>query len=159
MPSVETDHIIFLLYIFGAGAASRLDGSAVLILTVVYLGFYFWLLSGGTTPGKMALGEQVVEKLNGGYPGFWRMVLREVIGKAVSGLFLGPGFAREGARAEPRNLSGHVREPGDPSPRCTARPRLVPGPVPTTPRSLTSRIRAAVGWTVSTGGGSRALPF
>jgi hypothetical protein len=31
-------------------------------------------------------GEKVVDKLSGGYPGFWRMLLREVIGKSVSEL-------------------------------------------------------------------------
>jgi hypothetical protein len=34
----------------------------------------------------------VVNKLNGQIPGFWRMVLREGIGKTVSGVFLGLGF-------------------------------------------------------------------
>ncbi len=84
--------LVFILYLFGAGAASGLGGGAVLIVTLAYIVFYFWLLSRGVTPGKMVLGEQVVEKLSGGYPGFWRMILREVIGKTVSGLFLGLGF-------------------------------------------------------------------
>ena len=119
--------LVFLLYIFGAGAASRLGESAVLIVTIAYLGFYFWLLSRGTTPGKMALGEQVVEKLNGGYPGFWRMVLREVIGKTVSGLFLGLGFFW--AIWDKDNQAWHdkiagtvvVRRPGDPTPVASYR--------------------------------------
>ena len=50
------------------------------------------LLSKGMTPGKWLLGEKVVEKLTGNFPGFWRMILRETIGKFVSGIFLGLGY-------------------------------------------------------------------
>lgn len=84
--------LLFLLYVLGAGPASRFGGGAVVIVTVAYIVFYFWLLGRGMTPGKMALGEQVVERRTGRYPGLWRMLLREVIGKAVSGLFFGLGF-------------------------------------------------------------------
>ncbi len=48
---------------------------------------FLWLLSKGMTPCKWLLGEQVVEKLTGKYPGFGRMLLRETIGKFVSGIF------------------------------------------------------------------------
>lgn len=38
------------------------------------------------------LGEQVVDRREGNFPGFWRMILRELIGKSVSSLFLGLGY-------------------------------------------------------------------
>lgn len=74
--------------VFGKGATS----GAIVIVTIAYGGFFLWLLSKGMTPGKWLLGEQVVEQRTGGYPGFWRMILREVIGKFVSGIFLGLGY-------------------------------------------------------------------
>ncbi len=78
------------------GAASALGGGAavstIIMVTIGYGIFFLWFLSKGMTPGKWILGEQVVEKLNGNYPGIWRMVLRETIGKFISGLFLGLGY-------------------------------------------------------------------
>lgn len=62
------------------------------VVTVVYGIFYFKMLAKGTTPGKWLLGEQVVNKEDGGFPGLGRMFLREVVGKAASGAFLGIGF-------------------------------------------------------------------
>lgn len=50
------------------------------------------MLSKGTTPGKWILGEQVVNKFNGGFPGLGKMFVREIIGKAASALFLDIGF-------------------------------------------------------------------
>ncbi len=44
------------------------------------------------TPGKLILGENVVDKLSGNYPGYWRMFLREVISKFVSVLAFGLGY-------------------------------------------------------------------
>jgi uncharacterized RDD family membrane protein YckC len=84
--------LVFLIYALGVGATSGLGDWAVLLVSLAFVVFYFWLLSKGTTPGKMLLRERVVEKLTGQHPGFWRMILRELIGKAVSGLFLGLGF-------------------------------------------------------------------
>ena len=78
------------------GAASTLGGGAavstIIMVTIGYGIFFLWFLGKGMTPGKWILGEQVVEKLSGKYPGFWRMVLRETIGKFVSGIFLGLGY-------------------------------------------------------------------
>lgn len=78
------------------GAVSELGGGAVVstivMVTIGYGVFFLWFLSKGMTPGKWILGEQVVEKLSGKYPGFGRMLLRETIGKFISGLFLGLGY-------------------------------------------------------------------
>ncbi|MEW5977848.1 MAG: RDD family protein [Acidobacteriota bacterium] len=78
----------------GAGAAfgESAGFAAITIVTIAYGIFYLWLLSRGVTPGKLLLGERVVEKLGGGNPGLGRMFLREVVGKFVSSLFLGLGF-------------------------------------------------------------------
>ena len=65
---------------------------AIIIVTIGYGVFFCWLLSKGMTLGKWLLREKVVEKLSGNYPGFWRMVLRETIGKGVSGMIFGIGF-------------------------------------------------------------------
>ncbi len=75
--------------VLGGGAASFI---AFIIVTFAYGGFFFWFLSKGMTLGKWILGEKVVEKLTGNHPGFWRMILREVIGKFVSGLCFGLGY-------------------------------------------------------------------
>ncbi len=65
---------------------------AVLVVTGVYGGYYLKMLSKGTTPGKWLLGMQVTNKEDGGFPGLGRMMLREIVGKFVSGLFLGVGY-------------------------------------------------------------------
>lgn len=89
-----------ILYLILAGILGGVAGAfgenatagAIVIVTIVYGVFFLWLLSKGMTPGKWLLGERVVEKLSGSYPGFWRMILREIIGKFVSGLVLGLGY-------------------------------------------------------------------
>lgn len=57
-----------------------------------YVVVLLWFLGKGLTPGKLLMNEQVVNHLNGQFPGFGRMLLREVIGKFVSGLFFGLGY-------------------------------------------------------------------
>lgn len=82
------------------GAESNLSSSgpggatlfSMLIVTIGYGIFYLNLLSQGTTPGKWLLGEKVVNKEDGGFPGLGRMLLREIVGKFVSGIFLGMGY-------------------------------------------------------------------
>jgi RDD family len=49
-------------------------------------------LSSGLTPGKALLSIRVVDKRTGAPAGFGRMFVREIIGKFVSGFFLGLGF-------------------------------------------------------------------
>ncbi len=50
------------------------------------------LFARGQTLGKYLLNERVVDKRSGGNPGFVRMLIRETLGKFVSGLFLSLGF-------------------------------------------------------------------
>lgn len=84
------------ILVFFGGITSSVGGDAtvgaIVLATIGYIVFSFWFLSRGMTPGKWLLGERVVEKLTGNYPGFWRMLLRETIGKFVSGIFLGLGY-------------------------------------------------------------------
>ncbi|MBI5184053.1 MAG: RDD family protein [Nitrospinae bacterium] len=92
--------LAMIIYLILAGILGGMAGAfgenariwAIVIVTIADGIFFLWLLSKGMTPGKWLLGEQVVEKLSGNYPGFWRMILREIIGKFVSGLFLGLGY-------------------------------------------------------------------
>jgi uncharacterized RDD family membrane protein YckC len=92
--SVVSIPIVFVI----GGAETSVNGSgaatviSLLVTAVAYFLFYFNLLSQGTTPGKWALGEKVVNKEDGGFPGLGRMLLREIVGKIVSGLFFGVGY-------------------------------------------------------------------
>lgn len=65
---------------------------AIVIVTIGYGIFYLKMLSQGATPGKWIMGEQVVNKADGGFPGLGRMFVREIVGKFVSGIFLGIGY-------------------------------------------------------------------
>jgi outer membrane protein assembly factor BamD (BamD/ComL family)/uncharacterized RDD family membrane protein YckC/heme exporter protein D len=88
--------LYFIIVGFLTGVVGAFGGSAIVLAivlaTIIYGGLYIQLLSKGMTPGKWLLGEKVVEKLSGNYPGFWRMILREIIGKFVSGLPLALGY-------------------------------------------------------------------
>jgi uncharacterized RDD family membrane protein YckC len=75
------------------GAVSSNAGWAVAFLFPLgYTVLYLVLLQHGRTPGKAVLGLQVVNQRTGDIPGFWRMVLREIIGRFLSGLFFGFGY-------------------------------------------------------------------
>jgi uncharacterized RDD family membrane protein YckC len=64
----------------------------VFLAFIGYVVVLFWFLGKGLTPGKFFVGEQVVNQLNGNFPGLGRMLLREVLGKFISGLFGGIGY-------------------------------------------------------------------
>lgn len=57
-----------------------------------YFLIFFRLLARGQTPGKWFLDIRAVEKRNGAEPGLGRMLLRETLGKWVSGCFFGLGW-------------------------------------------------------------------
>ncbi len=57
-----------------------------------YTVFALWFLAQGKTPGKWLVGIRVVNKMNANVPGLGRMLVREIIGKFVSGFFLGLGY-------------------------------------------------------------------
>jgi uncharacterized RDD family membrane protein YckC len=65
--------------------------SAIVQPLVVIL--YFVLFTGlrGQTPGKQLVGIRVVTR-GGKVPGLWRAVLREVIGKSISGIVILLGY-------------------------------------------------------------------
>jgi uncharacterized RDD family membrane protein YckC len=71
----------------GAGAIA-----AALMLPFAYLIWWLSLFRKGQTPGKKLLNVQVVHSQSGIIPGFGKMFVREVIGKLISGLFLGLGY-------------------------------------------------------------------
>jgi len=62
------------------------------VFPIVYLVWFMRLLRQGLTPGKKALGLQVVDHQTGRIPGFGKMFLREFVGRALSGLFAGLGY-------------------------------------------------------------------
>lgn len=80
------------MMILGLFSPTGSDGGGVVLLLIAYLilGLYFW--SQGTSPGKMTLGMYVHNKSTGERLGFWSMLLRETVGKWLSGLFLGLGY-------------------------------------------------------------------
>jgi len=80
------------------GAVAGEEGAAglgIMLMVLFPLGYFIWflmLLPQGLTPGKKLLGLQVVNHQTGAIPGFWRMVLREIVGRSLSGLFFGIGY-------------------------------------------------------------------
>ncbi len=81
------------------GAAAPQPGEAggsagAVISTFLFVGYVVWalmLFSRGTTPGKLVLGMRVVKEA-GQTAGFGTMLVREWIGKLISGLIFGLGF-------------------------------------------------------------------
>jgi uncharacterized RDD family membrane protein YckC len=75
-----------------AGATSMaqiVSGLIGLLIGIIYCGgMLSWL---GQTLGKMAVGIRVLGP-DGQNPGFWRAVLRETIGKFISGCVLALGY-------------------------------------------------------------------
>jgi uncharacterized RDD family membrane protein YckC len=67
------------------------DGMVASVLVIAYAIFALILFAKGTIPGKMMLGLHVAKE-NGERAGFFTMLIREVIGKTVSGLVFGLGF-------------------------------------------------------------------
>jgi len=71
-------------------------GTLMVIVSFLFPAVYFvWFLSllrQGLTPGKKLLGLQVVNHQTGEVPGFGKMFLREIVGRVISGLFLGLGY-------------------------------------------------------------------
>ena len=72
-------------------AAAGTPGLLVVVVPVAWLVFHLILWTRGLTPGRLILGDQVVDT-RGVRAGFWRMALRETIGKFISGIVFGLGF-------------------------------------------------------------------
>lgn len=63
-----------------------------IIVPVAYFIFYLIMLAKGTTPAKKMFGMSVSHTQSGQPAGFGRMLLREFIGKFVSGLVFSVGY-------------------------------------------------------------------
>ncbi len=64
----------------------------ILIAGLTYFLIFLWLLARGQTPGKWLMDIRAVDKRDGSQPGLGRMLLRETLGKLVSGFFLALGW-------------------------------------------------------------------
>ncbi len=90
--------VIFFVVLAMAAMVGGASGSEGLTFTsfmwggIAYVIFAFWFLAQGKTPGKWLAGITVVDKRQGSLPGLGRMLVRETIGKALSGFFLGLGY-------------------------------------------------------------------
>jgi uncharacterized RDD family membrane protein YckC len=67
-------------------------GLLSMVLTLAYLAYTFVLWTRGQTPGKRMLGIQVIKTDTLQPARFWRMALREIIGKWISAVICYLGF-------------------------------------------------------------------
>lgn len=84
-----------LLYGVAFGSiGTETDGGALfgLVLLLGFLVLQIYMMAQSTSLGKRILGLKVYNKDSGEPVGFWMMLVREVIGKALSSLVLGIGF-------------------------------------------------------------------
>ena len=73
--------------------AGMLAGFGTFVLAAIgYIVFLLLFLAKGKTPGKAIMGIRVTDKRNGSLPGIGRMLLRETLGKIVSGFLFGLGY-------------------------------------------------------------------
>jgi uncharacterized RDD family membrane protein YckC len=89
---------LFLIFaVAGAGAATAPKDEprvGVLLGIVLLLGYNVWaflLFVKGLTPGKKLLGIRVIKE-DGTSPGFFTMLIRELMGKPISALVVFLGF-------------------------------------------------------------------
>jgi uncharacterized RDD family membrane protein YckC len=86
----------WVLYLLAIGMfgiiAAELGLMMAILFPLAYAVWFVTLLRQGLTPGKKMMGLQVVQQSTGRIPGFGKMFLREVIGRILSGLFLGVGY-------------------------------------------------------------------
>ncbi len=77
-----------------SGALTAVGLGAVLVYTALmgYMAYALVQLGQGRSPGKKLLGLRVISLETGRPAGFWRMLLRDVIGKWVSAIVLYLGF-------------------------------------------------------------------
>lgn len=85
--------LILYTLAFG-GIASETGGGALfgIILLIGYLILQIYMMTKSTSLGKKLLGLKVYNKDTKRPVGFWMMLVREVIGKFISGLIFGIGF-------------------------------------------------------------------
>lgn len=87
------DMILPFCLLLGVGGMGWISNSAGIVglLTLAYIVWAIILFSHGTTPGKNMLGMDVVDE-DGRPATFWRMLLREWVGKFISGVVFGLGY-------------------------------------------------------------------
>lgn len=87
--------LVFAVAGVGAGAGGEtgagVGGFLGFGLFVAYLGWALSLFAKGTTPGKHLLGMRVMRE-DGSNAGFLTMLVREWVGKLISGMILSLGF-------------------------------------------------------------------
>ncbi len=89
--------LFLMVAVAGIGSATETEAGAGIggiIGSLLFLAYIIWalvLFARGTTPGKKALGMRVIKE-DGTPAGFMTMLLREWIGKWISGLILFLGF-------------------------------------------------------------------
>ena len=85
-----------------------LPGAGVILALMVGVAYYVFMTGlKGQTLGKMAVGIKVVDR-EGQVPGIGRALLREVVGKFVSGLVLYLGYIWVGWDANKRGWHDHI---------------------------------------------------
>lgn len=88
--------VVMLVQGGGPGDLSTIIGTFFVLLTLVaqlcYTALMLAMWSRGLTPGKYWLGVQVIHRPTGLPVSFWRMALREFIGKWVSAIVCYLGF-------------------------------------------------------------------
>lgn len=91
----------FVVLLISAGVGSAVGGRDAAAggffftffwAAVAYTIFALWFLAQGKTPGKWLVGIRAADKSNGNSPGLGRMLVREIIGKVLSGIILGLGY-------------------------------------------------------------------
>jgi uncharacterized RDD family membrane protein YckC len=75
-----------------SGLGGAMGFSTFFLAIIGYIVLLMFFLARGKTHGKALSGLRVADKRNGDLPGIGRMLLRETLGKFVSGFFLGLGY-------------------------------------------------------------------
>jgi uncharacterized RDD family membrane protein YckC len=84
--------VLFAVVLIPRSPENGWHSTIAIIALVLYAIAFLGCLSSGLTPGKALLSIRVVDKRTGSPAGFGQMFVREIIGKFVSGFFLGLGF-------------------------------------------------------------------
>ncbi len=85
--------ILYLIAVGIFGSMSEDLGTIMAVLfPLAYLVVFLMMLRNGVTPGKYLMGLRVINHQTGNIPGLWTMILREIIGRILSGLFFGLGY-------------------------------------------------------------------
>lgn len=89
--------LFLILFVAGIGGSTGTESDSAaggllgIALILAYVIWAFVLFARGTTPGKRLLGMWVIKE-DGRHAGFFTMLIREWIGKPISGLIFSLGF-------------------------------------------------------------------